>query len=147
MKGEYQLIGDKKISYKQKSGAVIKAQIKCTLHDENTFSKHKDVKSSKRTLVEGVDYKKTKGSVIIEFLPEYLDSLEVGSTMITVSFEDGNDVEIELEILPADAEEQKESPKTDDSMVFAWIIFLIGAASFSFMLIAKKREREERVGL
>ena len=146
-KGEYQLIGDKKISYKQKSGAVIKAQIKCTLHDENTFSKHKDVKSSKRTLVEGVDYKKTKGSVIIEFLPEYLDSLEVGSTMITVSFEDGNDVEIELEILPADAEEQKESPKTDDSMVFAWIIFLIGAASFSFMLIAKKREREERVGL
>ena len=72
-KGEYQLIGDKKISYKQKSGAVIKAQIKCTLHDENTFSKHKDVKSSKRTLVEGVDYKKTKGSVIIEFLPEYLD--------------------------------------------------------------------------
>ena len=67
--------------------------------------------------------------------------------MITVSFEDGNDVEIELEILPADAEEQKESPKTDDSMVFAWIIFLIGAASFSFMLIAKKREREERVGL
>ncbi|MBO4788482.1 MAG: hypothetical protein J5531_06225, partial [Lachnospiraceae bacterium] len=106
-KGEYQLIGDKKISYKQKSGAVIKAQIKCTLHDENTFSKHKDVKSSKRTLVEGVDYKKTKGSVIIEFLPEYLDSLEVGSTMITVSFEDGNDVEIELEILPADAEEQK----------------------------------------
>lgn len=146
-KGEYQLIGDKKISYKQKSGAVIKAQIKCTLHDENTFSKHKDVKSSKRTLVEGVDYKKTKGSVIIEFLPEYLDSLEVGSTMITVSFEDGNDVEIELEILPADAEEQKESPKTDDSMVFAWIIFLIGAASFSFMLIAKKREQEERVGL
>ena len=142
-KGEYQLIGDKKISYKQKSGAVIKAQIKCTLHDENTFSKHKDVKSSKRTLVEGVDYKKTKGSVIIEFLPEYLDSLEVGSTMITVSFEDGNDVEIELEILPADAEEQKDSPKNADTLAYGWMIVLLGISGVIAMLVIKGRKEED----
>ena len=131
-----------------KSGVAPKAsQIKRTLDDAKTFDKFKGVKDSKRVLVEGKDFKRSKGSVIIEFLPDYLDTLEVGKTVLTVSFEDGDDVTIEVEILPADAEEQKESPKTDDLMLFGWIILLIGAASFCFVLIAKRREQEEQIGL
>ena len=147
-KGVYELISDKLITYKLKSGVAPKAsQIKRTLDDAKTFDKFKGVKDSKRVLVEGKDFKRSKGSVIIEFLPDYLDTLEVGKTVLTVSFEDGDDVTIEVEILPADAEEQKESPKTDDLMLFGWIILLIGAASFCFVLIAKRREQEEQIGL
>ena len=146
-KGVYQYIGDANVSYKLKSGAVVKMQFKRTTNDEITFDRFKSARDSKRVLVLGTDYKASKGSVIVELLPEYLDTLSVGKSVITVSFEDGDDVSVELEILPADAEEQKESPKTADSMVFAWIIFLIGVASFAFVLIAKKRDEEARVGL
>ncbi|MCR5376829.1 MAG: hypothetical protein K6E71_08785 [Lachnospiraceae bacterium] len=146
-KGVYQYIGDANVSYKLKSGAVVKMQFKRTTNDEITFDKFKSARDSKRALVLGTDYKTSKGSVIVELLPEYLDTLSVGKSVITVSFEDGDDVSVELEILPADAEEQKDSPKTADSMVFAWIIFLIGIASFACVLIAKKRDEEARVGL
>ena len=97
----------------------------------------------------------TKGSVIVKISQAYIDSLADGKSELTVKFKDGDPVKVSVEILPAQSSEtdpektdektdSPTSPKTDDTMVLAWLIFLLGAASFTVVLMAKKRDEMAR---
>ena len=104
----------------------------------------KGVKTAKGDLTSGKHYTAKKGSVEITLLPEYLETLEVGKTAITVSFQDGDPVTIELEVAPAQ-QQADTNPTTGDSlnMNYIWIICVIGAAALAIVLFVQIRRRRE----
>lgn len=106
----------------------------------------KGIKTAKGELISGKHYTAKKGSVEITILPEYLETLEVGKTAVTVSFEDGDPVTIELEVVAAQ-QQTDTNPTTGDQMNYIWIFFGIGAAALAIVLFVQvqRRRREEEI--
>ncbi len=152
--GVYYLVGGGTPSVKKGGENGLEMQFKRTVNDTITFDQFDGI------LINGTElskdkYTATKGSVIIKISQAYIDSLADGKSELTVKFKDGDPVKVSVEILPAQSSEtdpektdektdSPTSPKTDDTMVLAWLIFLLGAASFTVVLMAKKRDEMAR---
>ncbi|MBQ1852393.1 MAG: Cna B-type domain-containing protein [Lachnospiraceae bacterium] len=143
VKGVYKYIGEA-AKYTKGSKKAVTIIFKRTENDEITFDMFAGVKTAKGNLVSGTHYTAKKGSVEITLLPDYLETLEVGKTAITVSFQDGDPVTIELEVAPAQ-QQADTNPTTGDSlnMNYIWIICVIGAAALAIVLFLQIRRRRE----
>ena len=143
-KGVYKYIGEA-AKYTKGSKKAVTIIFKRTENDEITFDMFAGVKTAKGDLTSGKHYTAKKGSVEITLLPEYLETLEVGKTAITVSFQDGDPVTIELEVVAAQ-QQADTNPTTGDSlnMNYIWIILALGAAALAIVIFVQiKRRREE----
>ena len=152
--GVYYLVGGGTPSVKKGGENGLEMQFKRTVNDNITFDQFDGI------LINGTElskdqYTATKGSVIVKISQAYIDSLADGKSELTVKFKDGDPVKVSVEILPAQSSEtdpektdektdSPTSPKTDDTMVLAWLIFLLGVASFTVVLMAKKRDEMAR---
>ena len=143
VKGVYKYIGEA-AKYTKGSKKAVTIIFKRTENDEITFDMFAGVKTAKGNLVSGTHYTAKKGSVEITLLPEYLETLEVGKTAITVSFQDGDPVTIELEVVAAQ-QQADTNPTTGDTMNmnYIWIICVIGAAALAIVLFVQIRRRRE----
>jgi len=148
VKGVYKHVSEGAPKYTKGSNKSVVITFKRTENDEITFDMFKGVKTAKGELISGKHYTAKKGSVEITILPEYLETLEVGKTAVTVSFEDGDPVTIELEVAAA-AQQQTDTqnPATGDQMNYIWIFFVIGAAALAIVLFVQvqRRRREEEI--
>ena len=147
----YILVSPKDPNYVPGSKINLKLHLKSTTDDTNTFANCTEVKANGKKLTESVDYFKEFGSVIIDLKPEYLETLPIGKTVITVSFTDGDDVNIEVEIKAAKAAETKTdetpvTPKTGDSLNMTWLMILLGFALATATFAIWKREEMRRYG-
>ncbi|MBQ1852390.1 MAG: hypothetical protein II134_00970 [Lachnospiraceae bacterium] len=145
-KGIYKYTGEGNPKYTKGSKKSVVITFKRTENDAITFDMFKGVKTAKGELISGKHYTAKKGSVEITILPEYLETLEVGKTAVTVSFEDGDPVTIELEVVAAQ-QQTDTNPTTGDQMNYIWIFFGIGAAALAIVLFAQvqRRRREEEI--
>ena len=143
VKGVYKYIGEA-AKYTKGSKKAVTIIFKRTENDEITFDMFAGVKTAKGALTSGKQFTAKKGSVEITLLPEYLETLEVGKTAFTVSFQDGDPVTIELEVVPAQ-QQADTNPTTGDSlnMNYIWIICVIGAAALAIVLFVQIRRRRE----
>jgi pilin isopeptide linkage protein len=145
IKGVYKYIGEGAPKYTKGSKQSVLMIFKRTENDEITFEKFQGLKTAKGELISGTHYTAKKGSVEITILPDYLETLEVGKTSITVSFEDGDPVTIEFEVVPAQQQTDSQNPATGDQMNYIWIIFIIGTAALAILIFVQvqRRRREE----
>ena len=145
-KGIYKYTGEGNPKYTKGSKKSVVITFKRTENDAITFDMFKGVKTAKGELISGKHYTAKKGSVEITILPEYLETLEVGKTAVTVSFEDGDPVTIELEVVAAQ-QQTDTNPTTGDQMNYIWIFFGIGAAALAIVLFVQvqRRRREEEI--
>ncbi|MBO6065254.1 MAG: hypothetical protein J6P36_02425, partial [Lachnospiraceae bacterium] len=142
-KGVYKYTGEGNPKYTKGSNKSVVITFKRTENDEITFDMFKGIKTAKGDLTSGKHYTAKKGSVEITLLPEYLETLEVGKTAITVSFQDGDPVTIELEVVAAQQTEPSQSPTTGDHMNYIWIFFVIGAVALAIVLYVQVQRRRE----
>ena len=142
-KGVYKYIGEA-AKYTKGSKKAVTIIFKRTENDEITFDMFAGVKTAKGALTSGKQFTAKKGSVEITLLPEYLETLEVGKTAFTVSFQDGDPVTIELEVAPAQ-QQADTNPTTGDSMNmnYIWIILALGAAALAIVIFVQIRRRRE----
>ena len=140
-------------NWKKGSKVGLRITFKRTKDDYKTFGNFEAFYVNGKKMELGKGFTAKAGSLIIDITPEFLETLPDGTSKMVVSFKDSNDVTVDVAILPAEAgqdvpEEGKTdsptSPKTDDTMVLAWLIFLLGAASFTVVLMAKKRDEMAR---
>jgi len=145
VKGVYKYVSEGAPKYTKGSKKSVVITFKRTENDEITFEKFQGLKTAKGELISGTHYTAKKGSVEITILPEYLETLEVGKTAVTVSFEDGDPVTIELEVAAAQQQTDPQNPATGDQMNYIWIIFIIGTAALAILIFVQvqRRRREE----
>ncbi|MBO4788157.1 MAG: Cna B-type domain-containing protein, partial [Lachnospiraceae bacterium] len=156
--GVYYLVGDAP-SAKKGEGAGLVMQFKRTVKDEITFDQFDGISFNGKVLSKDL-YKAVKGSVIITVPQEFINSLPDGKNEVIVTFKDGDPVKVSVEILPAQSseddpvdpnkteEEKKVSPKTADTMVYGWMIVLLGISGVTVLLvIRRRREEEEQIGM
>lgn len=146
VKGVYKYVSEGAPKYTKGSNKSVVITFKRTENDEITFDMFKGIKTAKGELISGKHYTAKKGSVEITILPEYLETLEVGKTAVTISFEDGDPVTIELEVVAAQ-QQTDTNPTTGDQMNYIWIFFVIGAAALAIVLFVQvqRRRREEEI--
>ena len=89
-------------------------------------------------LTEGTDFTVKAGSVVLELLPEYLDSLHAGQHTLTVSFDDRFKIDVDVSIVVP----PPSNPKTGVSGnmgLYAGILIIAVLAAFG--LIARRRKQ------
>lgn len=89
-------------------------------------------------LTEGTDFTVKAGSVVLELLPEYLDSLHAGQHTLTVSFDDWFKIDVDVNIVVP----PPSNPKTGVSGnmgLYAGILIIAVLAAFG--LIARRRKQ------
>ena len=143
VKGVYKYVSEGTPKYTKGSKKSVLMIFKRTENDEITFEKFQGLKTAKGELISGTHYTAKKGSVEITLLPEYLETLEVGKTSITVSFEDGDPVTIELEVVAAQQQTDPQNPATGDQMNYIWIFFGIGVAALAILIFVQVQRRRE----
>lgn len=90
------------------SGMTFKAGAKGNKDDEDTLDHFTGLKGDGK-LIDTKYYTAKKGSVKIEIDPEYLETLEVGKHVLTLMFDDADDVEITFTVLAAKEETSKDA--------------------------------------
>ncbi len=156
--GVYYLVGDAPSAQKGNGNGLV-MQFKRTVKDEITFDQFDGISFNGNVLSKDL-YKAVKGSVIITVPQEFINSLSDGKNEVIVTFKDGDPVKVSVEILPAQSseddpvdpnkneEEKKVSPKTADTMVYGWMIVLLGISGVTVLLvIRRRREEEEQIGM
>ncbi len=156
--GVYYLVGDAPSAQKGNGNGLV-MQFKRTVKDEITFDQFDGISFNGKVLSKDL-YKAVKGSVIITVPQEFINSLPDGKNEVIVTFKDGDPVKVSMEILPAQSseddpvdpnkneEEKKVSPRTADTMVYGWMIVLLGISGVTVLLvIRRRREEEEQIGM
>ena len=91
-------------------------------------------------LTEGTDYTVKAGSVVLDLLPEYLDSLSAGNHTLKVQFDGRFDVDVDINIVvPADP-----NPKTgvgSNMRLYAGILIIAALAAFGLIAYRRKQNR------
>ncbi len=90
------------------SGKSLKVGAKGSKDDDETINHFMGLKCNGKVIAEKY-YTAKKGSVKIEIDPEYLETLEVGKHVLTVMFDDADDVEITFTVLAAKEETSKDA--------------------------------------
>ena len=135
--------GDNSV-YDPASGTPLRFVFKRSLKDDVTFDMFTGVSVDGNELTEGVDYTKTRGSVIIEIDPEYLKNLPEGEHALTVSFADAAGVSVTFRIAAAPVPpEQKENgaPNTGVSAqiwLYVWLIALMILAAYELKVCRRE---------
>ena len=79
--------------------------------DETTFDHFLGVRiDHAEELLDPLCYEAEKGSVIITFAPDYLDTLEIGEHTVTVLFDDGDEVNASFTILEPKSYDEEDDP-------------------------------------
>ena len=137
--------GDNSV-YDPESGTPLRFVFKRSLNDDVTFDRFTDASLDGNELTEGVDYTKTRGSVIIDIEPEYLNTLPAGEHALTVSFADADGVSVSFRIAaPPVPPEIKDdvAPNTGVSgqiWLYVWLVALMVLAAYEL----KVRRQENR---
>ena len=143
---------------KKGSGTTILFAFKSTVLDEETYDHLQQILiNGKAAPSDG--WNKHRGSVIIELLPEYLDSLEPGEYKLTAVFDDGavSVVDAMFRVLKSKDEptpdeptpeptpvKPEPTPKTGDTLNMTYMAALLGVAlAAMLMAILKRREEAE----
>ena len=135
--------GDNSV-YDPASGTPLRFVFKRSLNDDVAFDMFTGVSVDGNELTEGVDYTKTRGSVIIEIDPEYLKNLPEGEHVLTVSFADAAGVSVTFRIAAAPVPpEQKENgaPNTGVSgqiWLYVWLIALMILAAYELKVCRRE---------
>ena len=132
--------------YTKESGVSVIFEFKGNVNDAETFNHFKSVSANGKPIpVSG--FKKTQGSVIIEVLPEYLDTLEPGSYTLTALFDDaeaGVDAKITIEAKQSEPTEPDEpvvpSPKTADTFNIGFTVLAMLAVAGVVIVTVRRRE-------
>ncbi len=90
------------------SGKSLKVGAKGSEDDDETINHFKGLKGDGKAIANKY-YTAKKGSVKIEIDPEYLETLEVGKHVLTLMFDDADDVEITFTVLAAKEETSKDA--------------------------------------
>ncbi|HCA20880.1 MAG TPA: hypothetical protein DEO87_00705, partial [Lachnospiraceae bacterium] len=90
------------------SSKPLKICVKGSKDDDETINHFMGLKCNGKVIAEKY-YTAKKGSVKIEIDPEYLETLEVGKHVLTVMFDDADDVEITFTVLAAKEETSKDA--------------------------------------
>ena len=91
-------------------------------------------------LTEGTDFTVKAGSVVLELLPEYLDSLHAGQHTLTVSFDDRFKIDVDVNIVVP----PPSNPKTGVSSnmkLYAGILIFAALAAFGIIAYRRKQNR------
>ena len=94
------------------SDKVFKAGAKGSVRDEYTIEHFTGLKGDGKEIANKY-YTAKKGSVKIELAPKYLETLEVGKHVLTLMFDDADDLNIEFTVLAAE-DDIDDSKKTSD---------------------------------
>ena len=126
------------------SGKTYTFRIKKAFNDEATYDNLTGVFVDGKKAEPGKDYTPAKGSAIITFASDYLETLAVGEHMIRVVFKDG-EVTVPLKILAAVATPTPAvdaTPVTGDAAnPFLWIAMILMSMAGVAVMIEKKRRR------
>ena len=118
------------------SGKTFTFRIKKAHNDEKCFDNHTGVIVDGKSAEKGKDYTATKGSTIITFSADFLETLSVGEHMIKVTFKDG-ETSFVLKVL---APVSDTTPTTGDtSMPVLWAMLILISMVGTAVLIEKKR--------
>ena len=91
-------------------------------------------------LAEGTDFTVKVGSVVLELLPEYMESLSAGKHTLTVSFDDRFEAETDISIVVP----PPSNPKTgvgSNMLLYAGILIFAALAAFGIIAIRRKKAR------
>ena len=126
------------------SGKTYTFRIKKAFNDEVTYDNLTGVFVDGKKAESGKDYTPAKGSAIITFASDYLETLAVGEHMIRVVFKDG-EVTVPLKILAAIATPTPAvdaTPTTGDtSMPILWATLILLSMAGAAVVVEKKRRR------
>ncbi len=124
------------------SGKTFTFRIKKAHNDEKCFDNHTGVIVDGKPAEKGKDYTATKGSTIITFTSDYLETLSVGEHLIKVTFKDGETSFVlkVLEAIPTPTPTADTTPTTGDtSMPVLWAMLILISMVGTAVLIEKKR--------
>lgn len=96
------------------SGKTLKVGAKGSEDDEETINHFTGIKCNGKVIAEKY-YTAKKGSVIIEIDPEYLETLEAGKHVLTLMFDDADDLDIEFTVLAAEEDDSKDDTSKDNT--------------------------------
>ena len=94
------------------SGKSLKVGAKGSKDDEETINHFTGIKCNGKEIAKKY-YTAKKGSVIIEIDPEYLETLEAGKHVLTLMFDDADDLDIEFTVLAAEEDDSKDDTSKD----------------------------------
>ena len=126
------------------SGKTYTFRIKKAFNDEVTYDNLTGVFVDGKKAEPGKDYTPAKGSAIITFAADYLETLSVGEHKIRVTFKDG-EVTVPLKVLAAiatPAPAVDATPTTGDtSMPILWTALILMSMAGVAVMVEKKRRR------
>ena len=126
------------------SGKTYTFRIKKAFNDEVTYDNLTGVFVDGKKAESGKDYTPAKGSAIITFAADYLETLSVGEHMIRVVFKDG-EVTVPLKILAAIATPTPAvdaTPVTGDTAnPFLWVALVLLSMAGVAVMVEKKRRK------
>ena len=96
------------------SGKTLKVGAKGSEDDEETINHFTGIKCNGKEIAKKY-YTAKKGSVIIEIDPEYLETLEAGKHVLTLMFDDADDLDIEFTVLAAEEDDSKDDTSKDNT--------------------------------
>ena len=155
-KGYYNVVDGAGGEWREGEGDPFRFVFKRTVDDETAFDHFIGIMVDGKPLMRGRQFIAKRGSVIIELLPEFLNTLSAGSHTITVCFDDGDDVDVHFTVSgtkESSTEKPAEAPTeaTRDSQVIVtgdefhfrlWVsLLLISALGIVSALAVKKRTR------
>ena len=94
------------------SGKSLKVGAKGSKDDDETINHFTGIKCNGKEIAKKY-YTAKKGSVIIEIDPEYLETLEAGKHVLTLMFDDADDLDIEFTVLAAEEDDSKDDTSKD----------------------------------
>ena len=126
------------------SGKTYTFRIKKAFNDEVTYDNLTGVFVDGKPVEAGKDYTAAKGSAIITFAADYLETLSVGEHKIRVTFKDG-EVTVPLKVLAAiatPAQAVDATPTTGDtSMPILWATLILLSMAGAAVVVMRRRKR------
>ena len=126
------------------SGKTYTFRIKKAFNDEVTYDNLTGVFVDGKKAEPGKDYTPAKGSAIITFAADYLETLSVGEHKIRVTFKDG-ETSVVLKILAAivtPAPAVDATPTTGDtSMPILWATLILLSMAGALVVVMRRRKR------
>ena len=141
-KGVYKAVEGAGGTYVQGSDDALSFTFKRAEDDQATFEHFTGVLVDGNVVQERdssgkTNYKAKRGSVIIEFQPEFLKTLSGGKHTITALFDDSDGISVSFEVTGT-------APKTGDgNVLFTWSTALLSSAIL-IVLVSERRRRTSR---
>ena len=126
------------------SGKTVEFRFKKEFNDEDCFERFTGILVDGKAAERDKDYTAVKGSTIITFSAEFLETLELGDHSVKALFEDGEaTVGIKVvEPAPATPAKDPAAPTGDSSNLVLWIILaLVSIVSIGVLIVVKRKKK------